>query len=82
MCVSVYETATHLFANKAQDGSVVMAPVLTNTTVGGNVTQNIGDNITYNITNINNMNTVDHQKKGENLIIWLVWMFSQVSITK
>ncbi|XP_046902068.1 protein NLRC3-like isoform X6 [Hypomesus transpacificus] len=59
------EHATHLFANKAQDGSVVMAPVLTNTTVGGNVTQNIGDNITYNITNINNMNTVDHQKKEE-----------------
>ena len=42
MCVyvSVYEAATHLFSNKAQDGSIVMAPVLKNTTVGGNVTYN------------------------------------------
>ncbi|XP_062312269.1 protein NLRC3-like, partial [Osmerus eperlanus] len=52
--------ATHLSSNKAQDGSIVVAPVL-NADVGGNVT--------YNITTINNMNTVDHQKKEEASLI-------------
>ncbi|XP_062313800.1 NACHT, LRR and PYD domains-containing protein 12-like isoform X2 [Osmerus eperlanus] len=52
--------ATHLSSNKAQDGGIIVAPVL-NADVGGNVT--------YNITTINNMNTVDHQKKEEASLI-------------
>ena len=56
MCVCVYEAASHLFSNKAQDDSVVMAPVLMNTDVGGNVIYNI---------NINTMKIEDNQKIGK-----------------
>ena len=73
VCVFVYEAATHLFSNRAQDGSIVMSPVLKDTTVGGNVTHNIGDNITSLTTNVTNIKYVkimkieEPQKKGENL---------------
>ncbi|XP_062340829.1 NACHT, LRR and PYD domains-containing protein 3-like [Osmerus eperlanus] len=47
--------ASHLFSNEAQDDSIVIAPVLNNTDVGGNVIYNI---------NINTMKNEDYQKKG------------------
>ncbi|XP_067092276.1 protein NLRC3-like [Osmerus mordax] len=57
--------ATHLFSNKAQDGSIVMSPVLKETTVGGNVTHNIGDNITNLTTNVTNIKYVKIMKIEE-----------------
>ncbi|XP_046899380.1 protein NLRC3-like isoform X2 [Hypomesus transpacificus] len=65
------EHATPWSSNKAQDGSIFMAPVLKETHVAGNLTltTTTGDNITinhnpttYNITQ-NNKEIVDHQKK-------------------
>ena len=64
VCVFVYEAATHQFSNKAQDGGNVVSPVLKDTTVGGNLTQNI-----TNVTNINYMKIEEPEKKGENVII-------------
>ncbi|XP_046881706.1 NACHT, LRR and PYD domains-containing protein 12-like isoform X2 [Hypomesus transpacificus] len=63
--MEIETTATHLFSNRAQDGSIVMSPVLKDTTVGGNVTHNIGDNITSLTTNVTNIKYVKIMKIEE-----------------
>ena len=56
VCVFVYEAATHVFSNQAQDGGIVTAPVFTNTSVKGNVTcSTVGDNVTHNMTTGDNI---------------------------
>ena len=52
LCLCVFVATTHLFSNTPQDGSVVTAPLFTDTTVGGNVilSTTVGDNVTHNMT--------------------------------